>query len=140
MRPQRVHTADVMNYALSKTATMVKPTPITIPTEPIGRIPGPVDLVERVKNENPKLASLYDAAVRDTMERLAGAGSPVVTAGEQRKHHNFCTYCVHGLLNMASAGFMIPFSDGHTRRLTAHARPLRLPTVRRHLGGRLICN
>ena len=39
----------MMNYALSKTATMVKPTPITVPTEPIGRIPRPVAPIERVK-------------------------------------------------------------------------------------------
>src|SRR5712672_2677996 len=45
----QVHTADVMNYALSKTATMVKPTPIAIPTEPIGRIPRPAAPIERVK-------------------------------------------------------------------------------------------
>ncbi len=114
-----------MNYALSKTATMVKPTPITIPTELIGRIPRPVDLIERVKkgdSEDRKLAPLYDVAVRDTMERFAGAGSPVVTGGEQRKHHNFCTYCVYGLPNTAQAGFMIPFSDGHTRRLSRLTR------------------
>jgi 5-methyltetrahydropteroyltriglutamate--homocysteine methyltransferase len=87
-----------MNYALSKTATMASPTPIAIPTEPIVCIPRLVDLIERVKNadrEDPKLAP-YDLAVRDTMERFAGAGSPVVTDGEQRKHHNFCTYCVLG--------------------------------------------
>ena len=62
-----------MNYALSKTATMVKPTPITIPTEPIGGIPRLVDWMERAKNadsEDPKLAPLYDLAVRDAMERL----------------------------------------------------------------------
>ena len=126
-----------MNYALSKTATMVKPTPITIPTEPIGRIPRPVDLIERVKNahsEDPKLAPLYDAAVRDTMERFAGAGSPVVTDGEQRKHHNVCTHCVHGLPNTAPDGFMIPFSDGHMRRLSRLTRgPFRYGT--QTLGG-----
>jgi 5-methyltetrahydropteroyltriglutamate--homocysteine methyltransferase len=121
-----------MNYALSKMATMVKPTPITIPTEPIGRIPGPVAPIERVKkgdSEDRKLAPLYDLAVRDTMERFAGAGSPVVTDGEQRKHHNFCRYCVHGLPNTAPAGFMIPFSDGHTRRLSRLTRgPFRYGT------------
>src|SRR5258708_39835031 len=101
MRPARpVHSADVMNYALSKMATMVKPTPITIPTEPIGRIPGPVAPMARVKkrdSEDRKIAPLYGLAVRDTMERFAGAGSPVVSDGEQRKQHNFCTYSAHGL-------------------------------------------
>ena len=95
-----------MNYALSQTATMVKPTPITIPTQPIGRILRPVEPMERVKkgnSEDRKLAPLYDVAVRDSMARLAGAGSPVVTDGGERKHHNFCTYRVQGLLDTAQA-------------------------------------
>ena len=99
---------------------MAKPAPVTIPTEPIGSIPRPVDLIERVArgdSEDPNLAPLYEDAIRDTIERFEATGSPVVTDGEQRKHHNFATYCVHGLPNMAPDGFQIPFSDGHTRRL-----------------------
>src|ERR1700737_4792633 len=99
---------------------MAKPASLTIPTEPIGSIPRPLDLIARVArgdSEDPDLASLYEDAIRDTIERLEAAGSPVVTDGEQRKHHNFATYCVHGLPNMAPDGFQIPFSDGHTRRL-----------------------
>jgi 5-methyltetrahydropteroyltriglutamate--homocysteine methyltransferase len=99
---------------------MAKPGSFTIPTEPIGSIPRPLDLIERVANgdsEDPSLAALYEDAIRDTIERFEATGSPVVTDGEQRKHHNFATYCVHGLPNMAPDGFQIPFSDGHTRRL-----------------------
>src|ERR1700719_866592 len=100
---------------------MAKPTPITIPTEPIGSIPRPVDLIERVaradSEDDPGLHPLYEDAIRDTIERFEASGSPVVTDGEQRKHHNFATYCVHGLPNTAPDGFQIPFSDGHTRRL-----------------------
>src|ERR1700737_4978787 len=99
---------------------MAKPAPITIPTEPIGSIPRPVDLIERVArgdNEDPNLAPLYEDAIRDTIERFEATGSPVVSDGEQRKYHNFCTYCVHGLPNTAPDGFTIAFSDGHTRRL-----------------------
>src|ERR1700704_5554286 len=99
---------------------MAKPASLTIPTEPIGSIPRPLDLIARVArgdSEDPDLASLYEDAIRDTIERFEAAGSPVVTDGEQRKHHNFATYCVHGLPNMAPDGFQIPFSDGHTRRL-----------------------
>jgi 5-methyltetrahydropteroyltriglutamate--homocysteine methyltransferase len=93
--------------------------PITIPTEPIGSIPRPIDLIERVArgSENPDLAPFYEAAIRDTIERFERTGSPVVTDGEQSKYHNFCTYCVHGLQNTAPDGFKISFSDGHTRRL-----------------------
>lgn len=93
---------------------------ITVPTEPIGSIPRPVDLIERVAHgdsEDPDLAPLHDAAIRDTIERFEATGSPVVTDGEQRKYHNFATYCIHGLPNTAPDGLAIPFSDGHTRRL-----------------------
>ena len=41
----------------------------------------------------------------------------MITDGEQRKYHNFWTYCVHGLPNTAPDGFKIPFSAGHTRRM-----------------------
>src|SRR5256712_6022133 len=99
---------------------MAKPASLTIPTEPIGSIPRPLDLIERVAqgdSEDPDLAPLYEDAIRDTVERFEATGSPVVTDGEQRKHHNFCTYGVHGLPNTAPDGFTIPFSDGHTRRM-----------------------
>jgi 5-methyltetrahydropteroyltriglutamate--homocysteine methyltransferase len=99
---------------------MAKTAATTIPTEPIGSIPRPVDLIERVAksdSEDPDLAALYEDAIRDTIERFEATGSPVVTDGEQRKHHNFATYCVHGLPNTAPDGFQIAFSDGHTRRL-----------------------
>ena len=99
---------------------MAKPASISIPTEPIGSIPRPADLIERVAkgdSEDPGLAPFFEDAVRDTIERFEAAGSPVVTDGEQRKYFNFATYCVHGLANTAPDGFTIPFADGHTRRL-----------------------
>jgi 5-methyltetrahydropteroyltriglutamate--homocysteine methyltransferase len=99
---------------------MAKPAPITIPTEPIGSIPRPADLIEKVAkgdSDDPNLAPLYEDAIRDTIERFEATGSPVVTDGEQTKYHNFATYCVHGLANTAPDGFTIPFADGHTRRL-----------------------
>jgi 5-methyltetrahydropteroyltriglutamate--homocysteine methyltransferase len=104
---------------------MAKQAPIVIPTEPIGSIPRPLDLIERVakgNSEDPNIDPLYEDAIRDTIERFEATGSPVVTDGEQRKHHNFCTYCVHGLPNTAPDGFKIPFSDGHTRRLARLTR------------------
>src|SRR5258705_6272766 len=92
-----------------------------IPPEPIGSTPGPADLIQRIAksdSEDPGLDRLYEDAIRDTIERFEAAGSPVVSDGEQRKYHNFCTYCVHGLPNTAPDGFIIPFKDGHTRRLS----------------------
>src|SRR6266481_1914518 len=99
---------------------MAKPASITIPTEPIGSIPRPVDLIERVAkgdSEDRELAPFYEDAIRDTIERFEATGSPVITDGEQRKYHNFWTYGVHGLSNTAPDGFKIPFSAGHTRRM-----------------------
>jgi methionine synthase II (cobalamin-independent) len=66
---------------------------------------------------DPSLDPLYEAAIRDTIREFEATGSPVITDGEQRKHHNFWTYCVHGLPNTAPDGFRIPFAAGHTRRM-----------------------
>ncbi|MDB5322109.1 MAG: 5-methyltetrahydropteroyltriglutamate--homocysteine methyltransferase [Phycisphaerales bacterium] len=91
-----------------------------IPTEPIGSIPRPPALIEAVSSRDgtdPSLDGMYDDAIRDTIARFEATGSPVITDGEQRKYHNFWTYCVHGLPNMGPDGFKIPFSAGHTRRM-----------------------
>jgi 5-methyltetrahydropteroyltriglutamate--homocysteine methyltransferase len=93
---------------------------MTIPTEPVGSIPRPVNLIEAVAEgiiSDPNLDPMYEAAVRDTIERLEATGSPVVTDGEQTKFQNFWTYSVHGLSNTAPDGFPIPFAAGHTRRM-----------------------
>src|SRR4051794_20923300 len=93
---------------------------MTIPTEPIGSIPRPPRLIEAIargEGTGPGLDPLYDEAIRDTVERFEATGSPVITDGEQRKYHNFWTYCVQGLPNTAPDGFKIPFSAGHTRRM-----------------------
>src|SRR5215212_8632410 len=93
---------------------------IPIPTEPIGSIPRPLELIGAVADGNaddPALDPLYDVAIRDTIARFEETGSPVITDGEQRKYHNFWTYSVHGLPNTAPDGFKIPFSAGHTRRM-----------------------
>jgi len=93
---------------------------MTIPTEPIGSIPRPLQLLEAIARGNgtdPRLAPLYDEAIRDTIERFEATGSPVITDGEQRKYQNFWTYCVEGLPNTTPDGFKIPFSAGHTRRM-----------------------
>ena len=91
-----------------------------IPTEPIGSIPRPLSLIQAIgcgNGDAPELAPLYEEAIRDTLVRFEDTGSPVVTDGEQRKYHNFWTYCVHGLPNTSPDGFKIPFAAGHTRRM-----------------------
>ena len=91
-----------------------------IPTEPIGSIPRPPELLAAIAagdGTDPALDSLYDEAIRDTIARFEETGSPVITDGEQRKYHNFWTYCVHGLPNTSPDGFKIPFKAGHVRRM-----------------------
>ena len=95
---------------------------MSLPTEPIGSIPRPAALLSGIaaytadRIDRVTLESLYNDAVRDTIEQFEALGSPVVTDGEQRKP-SFATYPLDGLDNLAPEGFVIPFADGHTRQL-----------------------
>src|ERR1700733_4582294 len=94
---------------------------MVIPTKPIGSIPRPRALIDALTavddSDDPRLEELYDAALRDTIQRFEATGSPIITDGEQRKYHNFWTYTVQGLPNTAPDGFKIPFAAGHVRRM-----------------------
>ena len=103
---------------------------MSIPTEPIGSIPRPAELLAAINAvdsaTDPVLEPLYEAAVRDTIRQFEATGSPVISDGEQRKYHNFWTYSVHGLSNTSADGFKLPFSAGHTRRMPRlTAKPFR---------------
>jgi 5-methyltetrahydropteroyltriglutamate--homocysteine methyltransferase len=93
-----------------------------IPTEPIGSIPRPQELIEgmaahgRGEISLDGLRELQDRALRDTIERFEATGSPVISDGEQTKS-SFATYPLEGLGNLAPDGAVIPFADGHTRQL-----------------------
>lgn len=95
---------------------------VRIPTEPIGSVPRPRELAEGIKEyeagriTRDRLDSLYERAVKDTIQQLEATGSPVITDGEQRKP-SFVTYPIHGLPNLAADGVTIPFADGHDRQL-----------------------
>jgi 5-methyltetrahydropteroyltriglutamate--homocysteine methyltransferase len=95
---------------------------MSIPTEPIGSIPRPQELLEGIQAfdkghiSQKELDSLYDHAIRDTIRRFEATGSPVITDGEQTKP-SFVTYPIHGLKNLAPDGVTIPFADGHARQL-----------------------
>jgi 5-methyltetrahydropteroyltriglutamate--homocysteine methyltransferase len=92
----------------------------SIPTEPIGSIPRPLGLLRAIEERgatDAALDPLYEEAIEDTIREFEATGSPVISDGEQRKYHNFWTYCVHGLSNTAPDGFQIPFSAGHVRRM-----------------------
>jgi len=93
-----------------------------IPTEPIGSIPRSDELVAALvaadagSISEEELDALLAEAVRETIAEFEATGSPVVTDGEQRKP-SFATYPLHGLDSLAPEGVIIPFADGHTRRL-----------------------
>ncbi|MCI0390750.1 MAG: cobalamin-independent methionine synthase II family protein [Acidobacteria bacterium] len=93
-----------------------------IPTEPIGSIPRPLELIEAVRSfaegriSHAEMDAFFKSALRDTIDRFEATGSPVITDGEQTKP-SFATYPIHGLANMAPDGVIIPFADGHQRQL-----------------------
>ncbi|MEV0677460.1 cobalamin-independent methionine synthase II family protein [Actinosynnema sp. NPDC050436] len=95
---------------------------MSIPTEPIGSIPRPPELIRGQQDfaagtiDAEALQALTDRAVADTVRRFEETGSPVVTDGEQGKA-SFLTYPVAGIADLAPDGVVVPFSDGHTRQL-----------------------
>ncbi len=110
-----------------------------IATEPIGSIPRPLSLIEAIADAGDAAAEelnlAYERAIQDTVRRFEETGSPVITDGEQRKYHNFWTYCVHGLSNTSPEGFKIPFAAGHVRRMP---RLLKGPFRYRHYADRYL--
>jgi 5-methyltetrahydropteroyltriglutamate--homocysteine methyltransferase len=95
---------------------------MSIPTEPIGSIPRPAELIAawgdrragHISTE--RFQEIAERALRDTIRRFEDTGSPVITDGEQTKP-SFATYPLDGLSNLASDGVVIPFEDGHKRQL-----------------------
>jgi 5-methyltetrahydropteroyltriglutamate--homocysteine methyltransferase len=95
-----------------------------IPTEPIGSIPRPPELIEGMRGvaagrvSGHELDALFEQALEQTISELEATGSPVITDGEQLKP-SFVTYPIHGLETLSANGVVIPFADGHTRQLPA---------------------
>ena len=95
---------------------------MTIPTEPIGSIPRPAELLTAMQARaagqisDEQLRAAEESAIRATITRLEATGSPIITDGEQTKS-SFATYPLHGLTNLDGDGVVIPFADGHTRQL-----------------------
>ncbi|MER7210082.1 cobalamin-independent methionine synthase II family protein [Streptosporangium sp. NPDC000239] len=95
---------------------------MTIPTEPIGSIPRPPELLAALAGHadgrigDEELAARQAEAVAETITRLEGTGSPVLVDGEQSKP-SFATYPITGLAGLRPDGAVIPFADGHTRQL-----------------------
>ena len=94
-----------------------------IPTEPIGSIPRPPELIHALalyqagKIAREALENAYSEALRDTIALFEQTGSPILTDGEQTKP-NFATYPLVGFQNLAPDGVVIPFADGHQRQLS----------------------
>ena len=96
---------------------------ITIPTEPIGSIPRPLELLEAVAASgagDPALDPLYAAALKDTMEQFEATGSPVITDGEQRRES------YSNRLATALAGVDI---DNPGTTINRSGRPIPVPRV-----------
>lgn len=95
---------------------------LMIPTEPIGSIPRPPELVAAIRGGATarELIPLFDAAVRATVAEFEATGSPVISDGEQAKLENFWCYPVHGAANAVADGFRIPLrngADGSSQRM-----------------------
>jgi 5-methyltetrahydropteroyltriglutamate--homocysteine methyltransferase len=91
-----------------------------IPTEPIGSVPRPPDLLAAMRaRQGFPTSSFVPPNTRLCATRLAAwkkLARPVITDGEQTKP-SFATYPLTGLGNLAADGVIIPFVDGHTRQL-----------------------
>ncbi len=93
-----------------------------IPTEPIGSIPRPADLIaawadrQAGRIDVARFNQIAEAALVDTVRRFERTGSPVITDGEQTKS-SFATYPLDGASGLAPDGVVVPFADGHTRQL-----------------------
>src|SRR5262245_26158112 len=106
-----------------------------IPTEPIGSIPRPADLIAAWADKQTgripvdRFNQIADNALKDTIRRFADTGSPVITDGEQTKS-SFATYPLDGASGFAGDGVVVPFEDGHTRQLPrlCTATPFRYAT------------
>ena len=95
---------------------------MSIPTEPIGSIPRPAELIaawaDKQSGRIPieRFNQIAERALKDTIRRFEETGSPVITDGEQTKS-SFATYPLDGASGLAPDGVVVPFEDGHTRQL-----------------------
>lgn len=93
-----------------------------LPTEPIGSIPRPDELIEGLRAHrrgdmsDEAFDRMRDRAVQATIDAFEETGSPVITDGEQGKP-SFLTYPVDGADNVVPGGTEIPFEGGHVRKL-----------------------
>jgi len=95
---------------------------MSLPTEPIGSIPRPEELIEGLLAfqdgalSRAALDRVADRALRATIDAFEDTESPVITDGEQTKP-SFLTYPIAGADIVEPGGVEIPFEAGHTRTL-----------------------
>jgi 5-methyltetrahydropteroyltriglutamate--homocysteine methyltransferase len=95
---------------------------MALPTEPIGSIPRPDELIEALQAHrqgnlsDEALERVQDRALRATVSAFEDTGSPVITDGEQAKP-SFLSYPIEGAESLEPGGIEIPFEAGHTRSL-----------------------
>src|ERR1700758_2812906 len=93
-----------------------------IPTEPIGSIPRPAELLNAMRDRErgqisaEQLRAVEDAALKDTIQRLEETASPVISDGKRTKP-SFASYPLVSLTILAAAGVTIPFADENAREL-----------------------
>jgi methionine synthase II (cobalamin-independent) len=93
-----------------------------IPTEPIGSIPRPAELIAAWADKQAgrisidQFKQIADNALHDTIRRFEATGSPVISDGEQTKS-SFVTYPLDSATGLDPNGIVVPFEDGHTRQL-----------------------
>ena len=111
---------------------------ITIPSEQIGSIPRPDELIAAQRSYRygmvgrNRLNTLRETAIHSTIKELEETGSSVITDGEQAKP-SFLTYPIHALADefytFSANCFALTFSDGHQRSLPRLAKgPFRYAT------------
>jgi 5-methyltetrahydropteroyltriglutamate--homocysteine methyltransferase len=95
---------------------------MSIPTEPIGSMPRPPQLLAAMTSfsagliDKAALEEAFSHALDDTIARFEATESPIISDGEQTKP-SFATYPLAGLTTLAPDGVVLAFADGHTRQL-----------------------
>jgi 5-methyltetrahydropteroyltriglutamate--homocysteine methyltransferase len=112
--------------ASNKNETNANSGHIHIPTEPVGSLPRPDELIDaqeqyrQGKIDIDALNKLRTDAVQDSIKNFEATGSPVITDGEQTKA-SFLSYPIESLANenytFSGDCFALSFNDGHKRSL-----------------------
>src|SRR5437773_11985671 len=99
-----------------------------IPTEPIGSIPRPPELLQAVQDHAAGKTSLHtlegasDDAIKKTIRQFEATGSPIITDGEQSKQ-SVSAYPVAGGRNGIESGGLVVTLRGSAGGAVPRRRP-----------------